>query len=289
MRADAVVLDVDGVLVDVANSYRRTVVETVATVYDRTVERASLQRFKDVGGFNNDWALTDAVALYVLASDQGYDDDVTSFADATGAAGGGIEGSLRVVEESLSAEAAAAVREAWDPEHHRKVFQSLYLGTELYRDIEGGSPVLESTGYIQDEPVLATAGTLDRLTERYPVGIFTGRPAREAEIALDRVGLDLPDGHVVTMDDWPGQKPEPDALVDLARVLGGDTVVYVGDTLDDVRTARNAATVDPTRTYHGVGVLTGGLEGEAGRTAFEEAGSDAVLPSINDLPDLLGA
>lgn len=289
MRADAVVLDVDGVLVDVANSYRRTVVETVATVYDRTVDRSSLQRFKDVGGFNNDWALTDAVALYVLASERGYEGDVETFADTTGAAGGGIEGALQTVDDHLSAEDADAVRAAWDPEHLRDVFQSLYLGTELYREIEGGSPVVDSAGYIQDEPVLATAGTLDTLTERYPVGIFTGRPAREAEIALDRVGLELPEGHVVTMDDWPGMKPDPDALVDLARVLGGDMVVYVGDTLDDVRTARNAADVDRTRTYHGVGVLTGGLEGEAGRTAFEDAGAEAVLPSVNELPDLLGA
>lgn len=287
MRADAVVLDVDGVLVDVADSYRRAVVESVETVYERSVDRSALQRFKDVGGFNNDWALTDAVALYVLAGKQGYDGTPAAFADRVGDHGGGIEGALGAVDDLLTEGEASAVREAWDPEHLRAVFQSLYLGTELYRDIEGGTPVLESEGYIQDEPVIATSETIATLTERFPVGVLTGRPAPEAEIALDRVGLDLPEAHVVTMDDWPGGKPDPDALVDLARILGGDEVVFAGDTLDDIRTATNAAATDHSRAYHGIGVLTGGLTGEAGREAFADAGAATTVDSVNDLPDLL--
>ena len=67
MNADAVVLDVDGVLVDVADSYRRAIVESVEYVYGDTIEREDIQAFKDAGGFNNDWELTDAAALYVLA------------------------------------------------------------------------------------------------------------------------------------------------------------------------------------------------------------------------------
>lgn len=287
MRADAVVLDVDGVLVDVADSYRRAVVESVESVHGRTVERAALQRFKDVGGFNNDWALTDAIALFVLASEQGYAGSASDFADEVGNRGGGIEGALATVDDILSEADAEAVRADWDPQHLRAVFQSLYLGTDLYRDIEGGAPVVESVGYIEDEPVLVSEATLKQLTERFPVGVLTGRPAREAEIALERVGLDLPSGHVVTMDDWAGEKPNPDALVDLARVLNGQTVVYAGDTLDDVRTATNAAGVDPSRTYHGVGVLTGGLRGEEGRAAFDEVGAAATVDSVNELPDLL--
>ena len=70
MHADAVVLDVDGVLVDVADSYRRAIVESVARLYDRTVDRSEIQLFKDAGGFNNDWELTYAAALYVLADDR---------------------------------------------------------------------------------------------------------------------------------------------------------------------------------------------------------------------------
>jgi phosphoglycolate phosphatase-like HAD superfamily hydrolase len=91
------------------------------------------------------------------------------------------------------------------------------------------------------------------------------------------------------MDDWEEGKPHPRALTTLADRLDAESVVFVGDTLDDVRTAVNAAEADAARTYHGVGVLTGGLTGEAGREKYEVAGAAAVVDSVNDLPDLLTA
>jgi len=109
----------------------------------------------------------------------------------------------------------------------------------------------------------------------------------EAEIALERVGLDLPAERRVTMDDWEEGKPNPRALVSLAERCDADAVAFAGDTLDDVRTAANAAEADPARTYDGIGVLTGGLTGEAGRRKFADAGASAVLDSVNDLPALL--
>ena len=89
------------------------------------------------------------------------------------------------------------------------------------------------------------------------------------------------------MDDWAGGKPDPEALIELAERLEADTVVFAGDTLDDIHTTTNAAEADPDREYVGVGVLTGGLTGEAGRRKYEEAGADAVLESVNDLPGRL--
>jgi HAD superfamily hydrolase (TIGR01548 family) len=283
MDADAVVLDIDGVLVDVADSYRRAIVESVDRVYGETVDDDAVQRFKDAGGFNNDWELTDAAALFVLAREAGYDGDVTAFTDAIAAAGGGLDAAEAVVREAGYDDAF----DRWAPDRLREVFQALYLGTDLYRDLEGGDPPFEAPGYIHDEPVLADPGTLDRLEARFAVGVLTGRPAAEADIALDRVGLSVPDAHRFTMDDWAAGKPDPGALTTLADRFDAEAVAFAGDTLDDVRTATNAAETDPERTYRGVGVLTGGLTGESGRRAFVDAGAAAVVETVNDLPDLL--
>ncbi|GAB3326240.1 TIGR01548 family HAD-type hydrolase [Haloplanus salinarum] len=284
MNADAVVLDIDGVLVDVADSYRRAIVESVDRVYGRTVDDAGVQRFKDAGGFNNDWELTYAAALYVLASEAGYEGDVATFTDAVAAAGGGLDAAESVVRD---APVDDAVFDRWDPERLRETFQALYLGADLYRDLEGGDPPFEARGYINDEPVLVEASTLDALGERFAVGVLTGRPAAEADIALSRVGLSVPDAHRFTMDDWAEGKPHPRALTTLADRLDAERVAFAGDTLDDVRTATNAAAADAERTFHGIGVLTGGLTGEAGRRAFEDAGAAAVVETVNDLPELL--
>jgi HAD superfamily hydrolase (TIGR01548 family) len=290
---DAVVLDVDGVLVDVADSYRRAVVESVERVYGETVERGDLQRFKDAGGFNNDWELTYAVALYVLASREGLDHDARSFADIVAASGGGLEGAEAVVADALDPDCRERVLAAWDRERLRETFQRLYLGPDLYRELEGGDPDAlgidpDEGGFLHDEPTLLDPATRADLLARFDVGVLTGRPAAEAEIALDRVGLELPDELVFTMDSDHPDKPEPDALVALADRFDAGALAFVGDTLDDVRTAVNASEADPEgRGFYGVGVLTGGLTGEDGRRKFEGAGADAVLDSVNDLPGAL--
>jgi HAD superfamily hydrolase (TIGR01548 family) len=287
MRVDTVVLDVDGVLVDVAESYRRAVVESVGRRYGDTLPRDDLQPFKDAGGFNNDWELTDAVALYVLARERGLGADVAAFTDAIAANGTGLDSARAAIREALGDDAAEEVEAEWDPDGLRETFQALYLGAELYRDIEGGEPPFGAPGFIHDEPVILTEATVEALTERYPVCVLTGRPAAEADVALDCVGLEVADGRRFTMDDWAEGKPHPRALVTLAERTDADAVAFVGDTLDDVRTAVNADREDDSTAYYGVGALTGGLTGEEGRVKYADAGASAVIDSVNDLPDLL--
>ncbi|WP_115865195.1 TIGR01548 family HAD-type hydrolase [Halorussus litoreus] len=309
MQVDAVVLDIDGVLVDVADSYRRAIVESVERVHGGAseaadasfaeagvpFEKADVQSFKDAGGFNNDWDLTFAAALYVLARREGMALDVDAFTDRIAerraasvdpASADGLAAAEAVVDDALSASARERVRADWDTERLREVFQQLYLGADLYAELEGKDPDIDAPGFIHDEPILLDPETLDALADSH-LGVVTGRPADEADIALDRAGLDVPDDRRFTMDDWEEGKPHPHALVALAERFGAESVVYAGDTLDDVRTARNADEADSARDYFGVGVLTGGLTGEAGRRTFEDAGADAVVESVNDLPELV--
>jgi HAD superfamily hydrolase (TIGR01548 family) len=286
----AVVLDVDGVLVDVADSYRRAIRETLRRAHGETITAADVQAFKEAGGFNDDWDLTAAASLYLRARAAGEDRDVEAFTDAVADRGGGLAGARAVVEAAQGADAAPLAR--LDREALRETFQALYLGGERYRTLERSEPpadLADHAGYVEDEQTLVTPETVAALQRRFAVGVLTGRPADEADIVLDRVGLDVPDEHRVTMDSpFPG-KPEPDGLLALADRLDADAVAFAGDTADDVRTASRAAEADPDRPYVGIGVLTGGLRGVRGRRVFEDAGAAATVVSVNDLPGLLGA
>ena len=286
MQVDAVVLDIDGVLVDVADSYRRAIIESVERVCGKTIDREAVQSFKDAGGFNNDWELTDAAALYVLARREGLGMTVETFTDRVAEGGGGLDAAKAVVGD-LPRVSQARVRDQWDTDRLRETFQALYLGEELYRELEGGEPPLSAPGYIHDEPTLVETETIADLTERFDVGVLTGRPAAEAEIALERVSLDVPGDRRFTMDDWEEGKPHPRALVELAERFEADRVAFAGDTLDDVRTARNADDEDARRVYYGIGVLTGGLTGDEGRRKFAECGADAVVEDVNELVELV--
>jgi HAD superfamily hydrolase (TIGR01548 family) len=284
VRVEGIVLDIDGVLVDVADSYRRAITETIERLYGESFPDAAIQALKDAGGFNNDWELTDAGALFVLGRARDLDMPIEAFADAVGKRGGGLAAAREVVESACAD--PDRIEKEWAPDQIRRVFQSLYLGGDLYRTLEGDEPAIGAPGYIHDEPVLADPETIENLTQRFAVGVFTGRPAAEADIALDRVGLDVPREHRITMDDDHPGKPDPTGLLALADRLGVDSLAFAGDTLDDVRTAGAAANRDD-RTHYAIGVLTGGLTGPGGRRRFEESGADTVVTSANALPETL--
>jgi HAD superfamily phosphatase len=57
----ALLFDIDGVLVDVSRSYRRAIEETVEHFTGRDIGENTIQRYKNYGGFNDDWKLTHAI------------------------------------------------------------------------------------------------------------------------------------------------------------------------------------------------------------------------------------
>jgi len=55
------VFDMDGVLVDVTESYRETIVLTVEHFTGKKISRDKIQDYKNAGGWNNDWALSQKI------------------------------------------------------------------------------------------------------------------------------------------------------------------------------------------------------------------------------------
>lgn len=61
MSKPYLVFDMDGVLAEVTESYRESVVQTVRHFTGKTIERDSIQEYKNRGGFNNDWLLSQQI------------------------------------------------------------------------------------------------------------------------------------------------------------------------------------------------------------------------------------
>ncbi len=59
---DLIVFDMDGVLAEVTESYREGIVQTVHHFTGRRIERELIQDYKNRGGWNNDWALSQKIA-----------------------------------------------------------------------------------------------------------------------------------------------------------------------------------------------------------------------------------
>jgi HAD superfamily hydrolase (TIGR01548 family) len=59
--SQVMIFDMDGVLVDVTDSYREAIVRTVEHFTGKTITRERIQEYKNQGGWNNDWLLSQKI------------------------------------------------------------------------------------------------------------------------------------------------------------------------------------------------------------------------------------
>lgn len=73
---DILIFDMDGVLIDVTDSYRKTIQETIQLYFQlclgynfkkKLIKNEEISLFKSAGGFNNDWDLTSGILLYLFS------------------------------------------------------------------------------------------------------------------------------------------------------------------------------------------------------------------------------
>jgi hypothetical protein len=81
-----IIFDVDGVLVDVRESFHRTVIETVLYFTGKRVKPAEIHEWKNRSGFNDDWTLSTAW-VRSLGFDNTYDEVKKKFVDIYWGAG----------------------------------------------------------------------------------------------------------------------------------------------------------------------------------------------------------
>ncbi|MBN2244279.1 MAG: HAD-IA family hydrolase [Candidatus Aminicenantes bacterium] len=69
----AFLFDMDGVLIDVSQSYRKTIQKVIEFFLNIKMKNNQIQEYKNRGGFNNDWDLT-----YKILIDNGFSQNINS-------------------------------------------------------------------------------------------------------------------------------------------------------------------------------------------------------------------
>ena len=108
------------------------------------------------------------------------------------------------------------------------VFQSLFLGRN-------------NDGLIMRERWIPANGLLPRLQQKHDLAIFTGRPRTEIAPTLARFAHDVSWATIVADEEVARPKPAPDGLLAIAAAHQHARLTYVGDNVDDARSARAAA------------------------------------------------
>jgi HAD superfamily phosphatase len=123
----------------------------------------------------------------------------------------------------LSHHLITAVGVAAPFEEMKAYFQELFLG-----------------GMILREKWVARAGVLEKLSAQFRLAVFTGRPREEAALTLARFAASLSFDPIVALEDVETPKPAPDGLLRIEHAYPGAELFYVGDSIDDARSARAA-------------------------------------------------
>jgi HAD superfamily phosphatase len=90
-----IVFDMDGVLTEVSESYREAIVQTVEHFTGERITRDLIQQYKNQGGWNNDWALSQKIA-----SDLGVEIEYSKIVDQFNAVFLGTNGNGLITRES---------------------------------------------------------------------------------------------------------------------------------------------------------------------------------------------
>lgn len=307
-RLDTLVFDVDGVLLDVRDSIRSVNVLAVPTYLrmlpsgwhapDDLLTSEDIERFKQAGGFNDDWDLTCAVVLLYLwkgARENSRDaaalhllsPTVAEFTNAVALRGGWLRAAEAAVFEQTTPGQEAAIRAQYDKKRAGRIFQELWAG-DLSPRVYGYAPTINpGPGAVRRDRPLLDLSLLPG--QNVTLAALTGRTLSEAQLALEMVGLDkrilLPGPQGITRDDG-FFKPEPFGMRTLLSRLDARVALYIGDALDDLRTvlAFRALPEAAHTMLLSAQVLTGTVGLDAPRL-FADA--DILAPNVNAVLELL--
>ena len=136
-------------------------------------------------------------------------------------------------------------------------------------------------GLITRERWFPKPGLLERLNDRSGLAIFTGRLRYEADISLRRFANGLLFDPIICAENVTVGKPAPDGLRAIQRMKPASNLVYVGDTVDDARSA-TAARVP----FIGIAAENHSRRADLIRL-FEQERAIAILENINEIESVV--
>lgn len=136
-------------------------------------------------------------------------------------------------------------------------------------------------GLILREQWIPRDGLLERLASRYQLSIFTGRLQSEAAPTLKRFVPNLRFDPLLCTDDVTEGKPSPQGLEIIRRRTGARELFYVGDTVDDARSAQGANV-----PFIGIAANSNPRRAEL-VDVLRSHGAIAVLDNVNEIERVL--
>jgi len=306
---ECALFDVDGVLVDVRNSYNLAIKNTVEFITKhmtgtpcsrRLVTDTLLLRFKQTGGFNNEIDISYAIILALLS--RPFDESIADKREFlfTVAKNANETGILSVEKYLSSLYTLSRIEKLKSdlvyPAPVGKsllatVFDELFYGPTLFQKQHNMKPrYYHGKPFIENDKLVVTKKTLNLISEKFRrnLAIISGRSRVAAQHSLKPLFKIFNTKASVFLEDENREhwKPNPYSIKKAMEYLGAKTALYAGDSIEDLYMTKKAEREADVKILF-IGVYSCSVRPQEMIKKFKEAHADIIIKNVNCLSKLL--
>jgi phosphoglycolate phosphatase-like HAD superfamily hydrolase len=299
--SDGIIFDCDGVLIDITKSYDLTIIKTTKYVLENfsnisdsiQIDSKIIDGFKSTGGFNDevDLAYASIIAL-VAAKKLQRDQTEFIFEVIKNCDTSGIVSAEKYIEK-LTEINEIKNKLSYPGTHHDnllyKIFDQLFYGSELYEKLFKIKSQFVESGLIENDEVIVNDSLILKLKTKFnsKISIVTGRGKESVRYSLKNLLEQFDTENSAFLEDEPREmaKPNPASLIQAIKGMKSNSVVYVGDSMEDLIMAKEASEQGYQATF--CGIIGTSKDPQKKLKLFEKNGAMLVIESINLLPKVL--
>jgi len=299
--SDGIIFDCDGVLIDITKSYDLTIIKTTKYVLENfsnisdsiQIDSKIIDGFKSTGGFNDEVDLAYASIITLVAAKKLQRDqaefifEVIKNCDTSG-----IVSAEKYIEKLTEIDEIKN-KLSYPGTHHDnplyKIFDQLFYGPELYEKLFKNKSQFVESGLIENDMVIVNDSLILKLKTKFSskISIVTGRGKESVRYSLKNLLEQFDTDNSAFLEDESREmaKPNPISLIQAIKGMKSNSVVYVGDSMEDLIMAKDASEQGYPATF--CWIIGTSKDPQKKLKLFEKNGAMLVLESINLLPKVL--
>ena len=299
--SDGIIFDCDGVLIDITESYDLTIIKTTKYVLENfsnisdsiQIDSKIIDGFKSTGGFNDEVDLAYASIITLVAAKKLQRDqtefifEVIKNCDTLG-----ILSAEKYIEKLTEIDEIKN-KLSYPGTHHDnplyKIFDQLFYGPELYEKLFKNKSDFSESCLIENDIVIISGSLISKLKTKFSskISIVTGRGKESVRYSLKNLLEQFDTDNSAFLEDESREmaKPNPVSLIQAIKGMKSNSIVYVGDSMEDLIMAKKASEQGYQATF--CGIIGTSKDPQKKLKLFEKNGAMLVLESINFLPKVL--
>ena len=301
-KFDSIIFDCDGVLVDIRESYDKTINKTISVIMkdvfnedvSNTITSKILYGLKSSGGFNDEIAVVYAGVMTLAASKKlniSFENLINTVIENSNESGiNSINDYFIKLNVDLN-----EIKNKLDYNNSRKksyihrIFNQLFYGPELYEKIFNEKSLFVEKPLIDMDDIILDYDLISKLKDRFgnKITTVTGRGKFAFSYSMKNF-LDYFDiQHSIFLEDRSLSiaKPNPTSLIESLSGINSECSLYVGDSMEDLLMVKKCK--DNGYDVSFCGIYGSSDEPELKYELFRKNNASFILESIQELPKAL--